>query len=311
MILFFGKIISAQKIDNTIAFRNIEGERYFRFSYDNDFFTATDMNYTQGYNFELVSPFFSKNPINKLFYKPKESFNRFGLTWEHIGFTPANIVSPEIQYGDRPFASSFMLKSFMISTNIKRKSRFSSALNLGIIGPAAFGEWMQVEIHKATGNVIPYGWRHQIKNHLVINYEVGFEKQLFNLNDYVSVQTSSNVRLGTLFTDASIGASAMLGVFNSPFNRLNEKNFQLYLFAQPLLTVVAHDATLQGGVLSKKKSSYVIESSKINRFRTQGNAGIVMKVGGMYFEYTQSIQSKEFKGASYYRWGGVKAGFEF
>ena len=44
----------AQKIDNSVAFRNIESESYFRYHYDNDYFAATDENYTQGYNFELV-----------------------------------------------------------------------------------------------------------------------------------------------------------------------------------------------------------------------------------------------------------------
>ena len=131
MLIIWGAINQcayAQKIDNTVSFRDINNERYVRFNYDNDFFTAKDQNYTQGYNIEFGSPYFKKNPINYLFYKPKglgwkyqkkkrASNTKYGLSWEHIGFTPGNIRSAEIQYGDRPFASALMLKSFLIQTN--------------------------------------------------------------------------------------------------------------------------------------------------------------------------------------------------
>tara|TARA_R110000868_G_scaffold77551_7_gene221901 strand:+ start:580 stop:783 length:204 start_codon:yes stop_codon:yes gene_type:complete len=49
---------TAQKIDNLVSFRDIKSTNYFRFNYDNDYFAASDKNYTQGYSFVLVSPFF-------------------------------------------------------------------------------------------------------------------------------------------------------------------------------------------------------------------------------------------------------------
>jgi hypothetical protein len=303
--------LGAQKIDNTVSFRDIKSERYFRFSYDNDFFTATDQNYTQGYNFEWVSPFFRKNPINRIFLKPDSFKKKYGLSWEHIGFTPGKIGLPEIQKDDRPFASALMFKSFLIATQPNKKSRFTSALNLGMLGPAAFGKEMQTEIHKVTGNIIPRGWRNQIQNQVVINYEVGFEKQLLSYRNIFLLQSNSYARLGSLFTDASVGGNFMLGLFSSPFSKENKKRFQLYLYGQALLKAIGHDATLQGNILGKKRSPHFIATDKIARLRGQANYGLVMKVGGMYFEYSQAFQSKEFEGANFYRWGGLKLGFVF
>ena len=311
LAFFQGIFCNAQKIDNTASYREMNGERYFRFNYDNDFFTATDHNYTQGYSFEFVSPFWKKNPINKLFFKPKKGKNRYGLAWEHIGFTPKDYASEEIQFGDRPFASALMIKSFMINTNFDKKSRFISTISTGVLGPTASGDWMQTEVHRATGNIIPQGWHNQIADQLILNYELRHEKQLLRFKDYLTIQSNANARLGTLFTDGSVGASFMLGKINRAFSEKNNSKFQLYLYGQTLGYIIGHNATLQGSIFPNKKSVYTIPTSDIERLRAEINYGIVLKVGEMYFEYSQAFQTKEFNQGNSYRWGGLKAGFNF
>jgi hypothetical protein len=307
--VFFLQTSLAQKIDNLISFKDINSTNYFRFHYDNDYFAATDENYTQGYSFELVSPYFRTNPFNFLFLKPKDTATRFGLAVEHIGYTPNHYELPEIQFGDRPFAAAIMLKSFMISTNEAKKSRFTSSFSLGIIGPGAFGEEMQVGIHKATGNKIPLGWRHQIKNDIVINYEVGYEKQLFRYHDLFSLQATANAKIGSLFTNTTIGINSTFGIINTPFSPATERNgFRLYAFAQPVLSLIGYDATLQGGLVNKK-SPYTIASSDVERVTGQFNYGIIIKSKTLYFEFSRSFMSKEFASGSAYSWGGIKIGF--
>jgi hypothetical protein len=299
----------AQKIDNLASFRDLESERYFRFNYDNDFFAATDKNYTQGYSFELVTPYFSANPLNHLFLKPKDAALRYGLAIEHIGFTPSSFDRPEIQFGDRPFAAAIMLKSFMLATNQAGKTRFTSSLNLGIIGPAAFGKEMQVGIHKATGNKIPLGWRNQIKNDIVLNYEVGYEKQLFRYHNLISLQANANAKVGTLFTNGSIGVNTTFGIINDLFSSAQEsKRFFFYGYAQPVVHIIGYDATLQGGLFNEK-SPYTIASRDMERFTGQLNYGIVLRTKTLYFEYSRAISTKEFESGDSYGWGGVKIGF--
>ncbi|WP_041295606.1 lipid A deacylase LpxR family protein [Dokdonia sp. Hel_I_63] len=299
----------SQKIDNTTSYRAINTNHYFRFSYDNDYFAATDENYTQGYSFELVAPFLAKNPVNKLFYIPKNIERRYGLSIEHIGFTPNHYELPEIQVGDRPFAAAIMLKNSMIAVDASAKSIFSSGLSIGIIGPGAFGEEMQRGIHEATGNKIPLGWKNQIKNDLVLNYEVGYEKQLVRYEDLFSLQASANVKVGTLFTNGSLGVNSTVGIINNSFSSLSERSgFKLYAYAAPMVSVIGYDATLQGGLINRD-SPYTIESGDVQRVTGQFDYGIILKTKTLYFEYTRSVITKEFATGSSYKWGGIRIGF--
>ena len=292
------------------SFRDIKSNHYFRFNYDNDYFASTDKNYTQGYNFELVAPFLKKNPVNYLFLKPLNSEYKYGLSIEHIGYTPDNIKSTEIQYGDRPFAASIMIKSFTVATDTINNSRFVSSLNLGLIGPGAFGKEMQVAIHKATGNTIPGGWQNQIKNDLALNYEVSYEKQLVRYKNLFSLASNTNLRLGTLFTNASIGLNATIGIINSPFTTVKNKNkFQLYIYSQPIVNAIGYDATLQGGLFNKE-SPYTISSNSINRLTAQFNYGIVLQTKTMYFEYSRTLLTREYNLGNSAEWGGIKIGFK-
>lgn len=313
LILFFIIIMpgfaSAQKIDNTVSFRDLNSNQYFRFSYENDYFAATDENYTQGYNLEFVLPALRKNPANFLFLKPKETFSLYGIAIEHIGYTPNDYVSPQIQHGDRPFASAIMLKSFTIAIDSARKTRISQYLSLGLLGPGAFGKEMQVEIHKATGNKIPGGWNNQIKNDVVINYGISHEKQLLNFRNLVAIQTSATLQLGTLFTHGALGVSTTFGLLNSPFTISGKKrNFQLYSYAQTFASAIGYDATLQGGLLNRK-SLYTIASEDVERFTAQINYGIILKTRSLYFEYARTSITREFVSGNSAKWGGVKIGF--
>jgi len=293
------------------SFRDIKADCYFRFNYDNDYFTSRDQDYTQGYNFELVSPNLRKNPFNKVLLNPKNSEYKYGISIEHIGFTPFNIKSPNIQFGDRPFAATIMLKSFAIATDTIRKSRLISSLNIGLIGPGAFGKEMQVAIHEATGNTIPEGWQNQIKNDMVLNYEISHEKQLVSYRNLFSLSTHSRLRLGTLFTNVGFGLTTTLGIVNSPFSSSKiKKKFSIYGYVQSMANIIGYDATLQGGLFNKK-SSYTISNSEIERLSAQANFGIIMQTHTMFFEYSRSLITREFEVGKGSKWGGIKVGFRF
>ncbi len=310
-LVFFPAFLFAQKIDNMASFRDMNSEAYFRFNYDNDYFAASDKNYTQGYSFELASPFLKKNPLNFLFFKPESNEFKYGLAVEHIGFTPDKYESPEIQFGDRPFAAAIMLKSFLIATDTIKKSSVVSAFSLGLIGPGAFGKEMQVYIHEATGNDIPQGWQHQIKNDVVVNYEISHEKQLVRYRNLFSLQSNATLRMGTLFTNASVGVNAVFGIINSPFSSVKNKDkFRVYLYSQPIVNAVGYDATLQGGVFNNE-SVYTIPSDEMERFTGQLNYGIVLQTRTLYFEYSRSNITREFKSGHSAAWGGIRIGLAF
>ena len=299
----------AQKIDHLSSYSDIQHTNYFRFNYDNDLFAGTDQNYTQGFSFELVAPFLNANPLNHLFYRPKGFEIRYGISAEHIVFTPAKFELPEIQEGDRPFAGAIYLKSFMIATDKEKAIRFTSSVSLGIIGPVAFGEEMQTGIHNITGSQIPLGWGNQIKNDLVLTYEMGIEKQLLKVKDLFSLQAQSNVAIGTLFTGAGLGINMTFGIVNSPFEiGKNNKDFKLYAYAAPTVNVIGYDATLQGGLLNNT-SPYTIATKDVERVTGQFNYGIVLQIKKVYLEYSRAAITREFATGHSAKWGGLKVGF--
>ena len=287
------------------------GEKYVRLHYDNDFWGKSDFYYTQGYNLEFVKPAFKKNPLSYTLLKLKNSRVKYGIALEHYGITPTIIASSSILYNDRPYAGVIMLKSFSISVDTIHRSRLSSVLSTGMIGPAAFAGPMQKKIHTWTGDAEPMGWQFQIKNDAVINYEVNFEKELFNIPNIISLNTNSQMRLGTLSDKVQAGATLTLGKFDSPFaSKESRNNFQLYLYVQPLVNFVGYDATMQGGIFNRN-SPYTLKSSQINRLVYQNSLGAVLSIRNIYLEFNHVFLSKEFKTGKTHQWGGLRIGVAF
>jgi len=311
LLFLFPFLSSAQRIDNLVSFRNMAGEKYVRLHYDNDFWGKSDFYYTQGYNLEFVKPAFKKNPLSYTLLKLKNSRVKYGIALEHYGITPTIIASSSILYNDRPYAGVIMLKSFSISVDTIHRSRLSSVLSTGMIGPAAFAGPMQKKIHTWTGDAEPMGWQFQIKNDAVINYEVNFEKELFNIPNIISLNTNSQMRLGTLSDKVQAGATLTLGKFDSPFaSKESRNNFQLYLYVQPLVNFVGYDATMQGGIFNRN-SPYTLKSSQINRLVYQNSLGAVLSIRNIYLEFNHVFLSKEFKTGKTHQWGGLRIGVAF
>lgn len=298
--------LCAQKMDVLNSFRSINGEKFFRVHYDNDFFASLDRNYTQGVQLELILPAFLKNPVNYLFLRPKNWTAQAGLSLSLEQYTPEDIGSALIQLEDRPYAAVLSLESFRTATDTVHKAQLGHSLQLGVLGPAAFGVEVQTAIHRGTNNVLPLGWHHQIRNALVVNYRMRYEKQLFQLKSFVGAQGHADVELGTLHTRLGLGTSFQVGWMDSPYST-HQKKVQCFLFAQTIVHAVAYDATLQGGWFAN--NPYTIAARDIERFTGQINYGIVLKTRGFFIEYTMSALSREFSGGVTAMWGGLRIGF--
>jgi hypothetical protein len=176
-----------------------------------------------------------------------------------------------------------------------------------MIGPIAFGKEMQTTIHRWIGGVEPQGWQHQIRNDLVFNYEVNYEHMLFTSKP-ISVNSNGNFRIGTLNTKAQSGITLMLGKHQSLFKDGQSDKFRFYLYSQPLINVVMHDATLQGTFF--RKSPYTIASADITRVNLQHSFGAILKLNKISVEYSRAAIGKEFKTGKSHKWGGFRLGMD-
>jgi lipid A 3-O-deacylase len=306
----------SQAIDNMASFRMFPAREYLRINYDNDYFTATDYYYTQGINFESVNDAYSKFFLNKLLAKTKDGTTQYGFALEHNGYTPTEITSDIILQGDRPFAAAIMLKSFVMNDHQVGRYRLTSSLSLGIIGPAAGGYEMQKQIHQWIHATTPHGWQYQIANDLVLNYEVGFEKNVLRIRDIFVFNGLASGRVGTLSTKGSAGIVMMFGSMNSKIQQafggkggpfVEEKKLRFHAYIQPLVNAIGYDATLQGGVFNHS-SPYVISAGDVSRFTAQVNYGVVATFNAMYLEYYKSAITKEWETGTSHRWGGIRIG---
>ena len=302
----------AQAIDNMTSARSINNSAYFRLHYENDFFTATDQYYSQGINLEYVAPGLRKiTPCFLLLHLPV-AIRKFGLLVEHDAYTPTSIRNTEIIKGDRPFAATLTLKTFLITTDTIRKLRIASSFTAGAMGKVAGGQWMQTSIHKWLKNIEPLGWEHQVTNDVVLNYQTTIEKQLVHMPHNFLMSTYAKLNAGTLFTNASAGTVMMAGLFDCPFNAdAKSKNaVTVYIYLQPQVNFIAYDATLQGGLLNHD-SPNVISTSSISRVTGEASAGLCLGFKSIHVEYFQAIKTKEFSTGTYHRWGGVRMAVSF
>ena len=76
--LLLSQVTFGQTINNTMSYKHINNDKYFRLNYENDFFSGTDMYYTQGIHVELVSPAMKHFPLTKVLPHPKYSITKYG-----------------------------------------------------------------------------------------------------------------------------------------------------------------------------------------------------------------------------------------
>ncbi|MEO6670179.1 MAG: lipid A deacylase LpxR family protein [Ferruginibacter sp.] len=302
--------IKAQVIDNTSTFKTLPAKAYFRFQYDNDYFTKTDEYYSQGISFEYVGPAIKTFFLARILLKPGHSESIYGIGLNIFGYTPTSILTESILYGDRPYSAELTFKTFAAATDTLHRRRISSAINIGVIGPAGLGKEIQTNIHKWTGNPVPLGWHNQIKNDIILNYQVDYEKQLAAAKGYFLLNGVGAFRAGTMEDRISAGINFMAGNFNDPYTPKlqHKKKVAYYLYGQARVHLVGYDATMQGGIFNNS-SPYTITSKNIERLTFQADYGIVVNFRKLYLSYSQSFISKEFKTGKAHRWGGINIGF--
>jgi hypothetical protein len=301
----------AQRIKNESILRNIPSNHYFRFYYENDFVTIIDYYYTSGMNMEWVKPSFQKNPLNKVFFGVPGSKMKYGLALDHYAFTPVHIAEHAILYGDRPYAGCISINSFRIATDEKKKRQISTSLALGLIGPATQWESVQTFLHKhLIAAPQPQGWDHQIRNDLILNYKVNFEKNLIG-EDFFMLNGNAEAVAGTMNDKVSVGLSLMIGRINDPYksSSLPENKWEFYVFGHSFVSAVGYDATLQGGMFNKK-SPYTLSASEISGFTLQNQVGLMIQHKNIFIELSESFLSKEFKTGRSHIWGGLGIGID-
>jgi len=284
----------------------------FEFKWSNDFEYQTDYYYTNGFAFEVFTPWAKGNPINSILFPFNSSeLELFSFTLIQDIFTPQEKFSVEDQLdGDRPFAAYILLGFKKVTYNQTSRIRTYLEMQFGVLGPAAHGEEVQNGIHNNLPTSEPVvGWENQISNSLMLNYSASIEKQ-FYYNNWLEFSGISAAKLGLPYTNVDVGIQSRIGLINplpKDFEYISSQEWQLFLTLSASGRLVGYNATLQGGLFTE--SVYTL--SNINRFVGYANVGLTLIYKKFKMEYVQHFNTPEFPGALYHSWGYLlfKIGF--
>lgn len=288
-------------------------ESFLKINFDNDILDYTDRFYTNGIKIEIITPGLQMNPLSKLMVPYWSSGKNYhGLTLVQNMYTPSTTKTGGILYGDRPYASYLYAGSFKITNDPEHHFRQTSELDLGIIGPNSYGEWVQRSFHNSVPtNNEPLGWEYQIQNDLVLNYSITYEKGVISTKN-IDLNITSMGNVGTLYTNFSGGVQLRAGWMNPYFANLGLakrpilkeqglRKFQCIFFVKGAGKLVGYDATLEGGLLNRS-SLYTIPASEISRVVFQASGGISISSGGFRFDVEQFLVSPDFHNGWWHKW---------
>ncbi|MBI3511928.1 MAG: lipid A deacylase LpxR family protein [Bacteroidetes bacterium] len=296
--------------------------RSLNIRYDNDVFVQTDYYYTQGSFIEMNFPFLKKNPLSKILLKCSNGNDEsFGILYGQQGFTPTSIHSDTILRGDRPFAGTLYLGLDRNSANTEKEIRMKSEIDIGVLGPAAYGYESQKFIHQCTNNPEPHGWQYQVKNALMLNYSLIVQKELIRRSQPYDVFKErrgreeligyGSLHAGTVNDYAGIGILDRIGFMNDYFDSPGRsQRVQCWIFTNAEARVVAYDGTLRGGFLNPG-NAYVISADDLTRGVFQLGGGIGFAVKKIHLEFSDQFISPEFRTGRSHGWGHVDLAFVF
>ncbi len=292
----------------------ISPNRRFWLEFDNDMFSNTDRYYTNGVVLGYSAPGLTSWKINRLMLnRNNNSVVHSSISLHHGMFTPLTTKEPPPMHDDRPYASTLYLRYNQVSEDADAGIMIVSAIEAGIIGDAALGRLMQKTVHSGIpSNDEPQGWETQIKNDLVLNYDINFHKQLIN-SRYTGVYAVGSISAGTLYSNATMGINAIAGICQTGLTPLPEEyddlsastgNWQYGFTGGLELRMVGYDATLQGGLFNKN-NIYALKPGEIERLVAAMHIGLFAGYKKLGLSISQFYLSPEFKTGKQHFWGRV------
>lgn len=299
----------------------------FQLFVENDMLTSTDRYYTNGLKLGIGAPFeLLQAPAAELLrqFSPQATEGaHVGLFLGHNLYTPRNIKVATAQPADRPWAAWLYLGG--VAQRAKDNRLDTVEIDVGMVGPAALGEEVQTQWHRAIGSPQPKGWDHQIPN------EPGFlasylQKRRYG-DDRFGLVAHGGATVGTVMTLGRAGGLVRFGRSMSGFGpdtiepggamlqstRASgdgaRRGTEWYVFAGVDQRLVAHNIFLDGTVFrnspSVERRPHVWDLS----------AGFSFRHEGIRFSWTRVHRSEEFYtvagGSGRQRFDSLNLGIEF
>ena len=195
-----------------------EGRAISSIVIENDVLAGTDRNYTSGLRYERIAPEADVSPWLRRAAMAHPLIDmsgceiRQGWALSHRLYTPSDITAPVADPDDHPYAAHLSLQWFASARAQDREHRVM--VDIGWVGPSVGGELVQRRWHKLIDGQNPRGWDAQLRDEPVFAISGQHVRRLGAAKwegldaDWLGY---AGLTLGTLRTDASIGAAFRIG----------------------------------------------------------------------------------------------------
>lgn len=294
---------------------------------ENDMLAHTDRYYTNGIKLGVGLPLAPlQTPAAELLRSldPDDGADiHVGLFAGQNLYTPRDISIAAAQPNDRPWAAWLYLGGV---AQRARENRLSTVeFDVGVVGPAALGEFVQSNWHRLIGVGRPRGWDNQGPSEpaFMASY---LHKRRYG-NEHADIVVHAGASLGTVTTNLRAGALLRLGQGISGFGPdtiepggsmlqgtrasggMSRLGREWYVFAGMDQRAVARNIFLDGPAFhdgpTVERRDHVFDTS----------LGFSFRYNGLRFSWTRIRRSEEFRtaagGGGVQRFDSLNLGYEF
>jgi hypothetical protein len=195
------------------------------FYLENDVFTGTDREYTNGIKLTWISrdlseyhqvrtPAWSRGFIDALpFVNKPGTVRNVSLSIGQNMYAPEDLERTDLIPDDRPYAGITYLAAGFHAKDSRRMDTVE--INLGIVGPHSYAEQVQKTWHNWIDTTDPKGWDHQLKDEPILNlhYERKWKllKSDFGKGFGFDFIPHLGAAVGNALTGVNTGAQARVG----------------------------------------------------------------------------------------------------
>jgi lipid A 3-O-deacylase len=291
-----------------------------QFQWDNDSFVPdnpTDRDYTNGLRLAFTRNTCESPDPPRWTEKLVETWCRTGVCGgeEHqidVGFaigqsiyTPSRYDTSRPQPNDRPYAGHLFASLLLQATHRDpdaddlERVQTTFEMQLGLVGPHAYGEQAQNGWHRLLDEREAKGWDNQLEDEPTLNLNLLWRRKLGGR--HLDLVPHWGLALGTVSTHANLGATLRIGTdlsrlphFGLPQVRRNKSGwrFDATAFLAADARYVAHNIFLDGGVFEKLEGWRIDPESFVYDLK----AGFDLRpFKGWTFHYTWIHRSREFE----------------
>lgn len=283
---------------------------------DNDFFlpprAQTDRYYTNGTRIDLFYTKSQRKFLSKLLIPlSTQSDNLYGVGLTHQMYTPTDITQSQVIVGDRPYSATLYASHSLTSSSDSLGHRLTTEISFGVMGPSAFGKEVQTWIHDVFNYAKPQGWDNQLKDGIIINYLIQYEKRIVQPSPKIEIIGLIEANVGTLSNNLALGLTFRAGLFSSYFSNYEKvgmrkgaseraayQKVQFYFYMRPLCRAVMDNSLLEGaGFYSPGTNVYAISKDEVKRVLMQFEYGVVMGYKRFGISSGQKLKTAEFTNA--------------